>query len=270
MNIGIGPGRLNFRRVIAAAARDSSLPLGIPADTPTEEPEFRPRRLFGFKYTVLFSAVLCLVNSQRPWHAGSSNRLPMVLPQYIDERLAVEQAAQSGQAVQAGQEIQPGQSNVGVQPTASQPIPTIQSNIGVQPVQTYQPSLTADTYQPGQTVQGYHPGQTVQAAQGPQGSQGATGFSSPDVGLSNRIDGSSGSNVITAFPTTTSTTINPADLPVDAHGDVDLVNRIKTWPREKQPFWYINWQAIQAHRGDVSANAQVAQVQPNPRSFFAG
>ncbi|XP_019696041.2 glutenin, high molecular weight subunit PW212-like [Harpegnathos saltator] len=241
-----------------------------------------------FKYTVLFSAVLCLVNSQRPWHAGSSNRLPMVLPQYIDERLAVEQAAQSGQAVQAGQEIQPGQSNVGVQPTASQPIPTIQSNIGVQPVQTYQPSLTADTYQPGQTVQGYHPGQTVQgyhpgqtvqgyhpgqtvqAAQGPQGSQGATGFSSPDVGLSNRIDGSSGSNVITAFPTTTSTTINPADLPVDAHGDVDLVNRIKTWPREKQPFWYINWQAIQAHRGDVSANAQVAQVQPNPRSFFAG
>jgi hypothetical protein len=90
-----------------------------------------------------------------------------------------------------------------------------------------------------------------------------------------RIDEGGVSNVITPRPTTVldttfTTTINPADLPIDAHGDVDLVNRIKTWPRDKQPFWYINWQAIQAHRGDVNTSAQVAQVEPNPRSFFAG
>lgn len=170
--------------------------------------------------------MFCLVSSQRPWHAGSSNRLPMVLPQYIDERIAAEQAAQTNG--------QPGVNN--------------QSVLDVQPSQTVQPGEA-------QAQQG--------VAQGPT----AVG----DTGVLNRIDGSTEYNV--AQPTAvlgTSDTINPADLPVDAHGDINLINRIKTWPRDKQPFWYINWQAIQAHRGDVNHPAQVAQVQPNTQSFFAG
>lgn len=74
-----------------------------------------------------------------------------------------------------------------------------------------------------------------------------------------------------AAPTiTTSTSTIPSDLPVDALGNVDLVNRIKTWPREKQPFWYINWKQIQAHRGDSKNRAQLVQTEPNQRSFFAG
>lgn len=54
-----------------------------------------------------------------------------------------------------------------------------------------------------------------------------------------------------APPVETTTTAIPLDLPVDALGDIGLINRIKTWPREKQPFWYLNWIQIQEHRGDT-------------------
>ncbi|XP_014471454.1 PREDICTED: uncharacterized protein LOC106742743 [Dinoponera quadriceps] len=154
-----------------------------------------------FKYAAFFATVFCLANSQRPWHAGSSNRLPMVLPQYLDERLAAEREAQASQAAEAGQALQPKQ--------------------------------------------------TIQSLQGASGNQGASASAS-DVDVLNRND-----------------VIDPADLPVDARGDVDLIKRIKTWPREKQPFWYLNWQAIQAHRGDVNNPAQVPQTQPNTRPLRA-
>ncbi|KAI4478637.1 hypothetical protein M0804_011665 [Polistes exclamans] len=63
-----------------------------------------------------------------------------------------------------------------------------------------------------------------------------------------------------AINSASSTTIKvPINLPIDAYGDIDLVNRIKTWPKEKQPFWFINWQQIQAHRGDPVNYAQVNQ-----------
>lgn len=74
--------------------------------------------------------------------------------------------------------------------------------------------------------------------------------------------------VAPSTPITTSTI--PPDLPVDAMGDVALVNRIKTWPRDKQPFWFINWQQIQEHRGDSKNRAQPVETQPNQRPFFAG
>ncbi|XP_072766469.1 uncharacterized protein [Anoplolepis gracilipes] len=171
------------------------------------------------KYVVLLSIVFCSVQSQRPWHAGNNNnRLPQVLPQYIDERIAAEQqTAQTNPANQVG--------------------PVNQTN-----------SVS----------------QTSPASQGGQGIQ-AVGT---DL-LGNRIGGATVAAAAAPALSTTTTTI-PLDLPVDAHGDVDLVNRIKTWPRDKQPFWYINWQAIQAHRGDVNNSAQPVQLQPNPISFFAG
>ncbi|XP_017759788.1 PREDICTED: uncharacterized protein LOC108550544 [Eufriesea mexicana] len=90
--------------------------------------------------------------------------------------------------------------------------------------------------------------------------------------LGSRLDSNSSSlpgleSAVTSTPMTTTSTI-PPDLPVDALGDVNLINRIKTWPREKQPFWYINWQQIQEHRGSTRNRSE-----PNPtetRSFFAG
>lgn len=88
--------------------------------------------------------------------------------------------------------------------------------------------------------------------------------------IASRFGASSGDSIaLGAAPVITTSTI-PPDLPVDALGNVDLVNRIKTWPREKQPFWYINWQQIQEHRGDSKNRAQLVQTEPNQRSFFAG
>ncbi|XP_076303563.1 uncharacterized protein LOC143221853 [Lasioglossum baleicum] len=63
--------------------------------------------------------------------------------------------------------------------------------------------------------------------------------------VGNRIN-----TVVQNAPPMESTPI-PLDLPVDALGDIGLINRIKTWPREKQPFWYLNWMQIQEHRGDT-------------------
>jgi hypothetical protein len=45
-----------------------------------------------------------------------------------------------------------------------------------------------------------------------------------------------------------SNSVQPAPLPIDANGNYDLVNRISQLPAEKQPFWYINYQNIEAHR----------------------
>lgn len=186
------------------------------------------------KHVVLLSIIFCSVQSQRPWHAGSSsNRLPQVLPQYIDERLAAEQQmAQTGPANQADPVSQAG--------------PVIQAG----PVSQAGPVNQA--------------GPVSQAGQGTE----AVDALGMDL-LGNRIGGSTVAAAAAPVSSTTITII-PLDLPVDAHGDIDLVNRIKTWPRDKQPFWYINWQAIQAHRGDANNNIQSAQMQPNPISFFAG
>ncbi|XP_076237222.1 uncharacterized protein LOC143180992 [Calliopsis andreniformis] len=80
----------------------------------------------------------------------------------------------------------------------------------------------------------------------PQYLENQTASTSDAVGLGSRIDGV---GIPGSVPVTTSTI--PPDLPVDALGDIELVNRIKTWPREKQPFWFINWQQIQENRGDT-------------------
>lgn len=44
--------------------------------------------------------------------------------------------------------------------------------------------------------------------------------------------------------TSTSTT---QILPLEARGDAELIKRISSWPRENQPFWYVNQQHIDKH-----------------------
>ncbi|XP_077291263.1 uncharacterized protein LOC143914791 [Arctopsyche grandis] len=63
---------------------------------------------------------------------------------------------------------------------------------------------------------------------------------------------------VTSVPTTT------VRLPVDALGDRELVDRISKWPRDKWPFWYANWRAIEEHRSRPVGNT----INPNTRSSF--
>ncbi|XP_047535515.1 uncharacterized protein LOC125069931 isoform X2 [Vanessa atalanta] len=52
-------------------------------------------------------------------------------------------------------------------------------------------------------------------------------------------------------------------LPIEALGDRDLINRLGQFPQDKQPFWFINWQALEQHR-------QKPQSYPlRPSSFAA-
>ncbi|CAH0589129.1 unnamed protein product [Chrysodeixis includens] len=37
-------------------------------------------------------------------------------------------------------------------------------------------------------------------------------------------------------------------LPIEANGDRDLIDRLSKLPIDKQPFWFINWQALEEHR----------------------
>ncbi|KAK9303580.1 hypothetical protein QLX08_004798 [Tetragonisca angustula] len=107
----------------------------------------------------------------------------------------------------------------------------------------------------------------------PQYLEGVTAGAASINTIGNRIDSNNGNTPLmgAAAPSTPMAipTI-PPDLPVDALGDVNLVNRIKTWPKDKQPFWFLNWQKIQEHRGDSKNRAQPVETQPNQRSFFAG
>ena len=107
----------------------------------------------------------------------------------------------------------------------------------------------------------------------PQYLEGVTAGAASINTIGNRIDSNNGNTPLmgAAAPSTPMAipTI-PPDLPVDALGDVNLINRIKTWPKDKQPFWFLNWQKIQEHRGDSKNRAQPVETQPNQRSFFAG
>lgn len=49
-------------------------------------------------------------------------------------------------------------------------------------------------------------------------------------------------------------------LPIEANGDRDLVDRLSKLPIDNQPFWLINWQALEAHR----ENPQTYPQKPNP------
>ncbi|VVC90354.1 unnamed protein product [Leptidea sinapis] len=52
----------------------------------------------------------------------------------------------------------------------------------------------------------------------------------------------------------------PLPLPIEAKGDRDLVDRISKLPIDKQPFWYINWKALEENR----RNPQTYELRPNP------
>lgn len=54
--------------------------------------------------------------------------------------------------------------------------------------------------------------------------------------------------------TLSTSTTAPVRLPYDAHGDQQLINHLNQLPIDKQPFWFINYQAIEAHRNGSGNN----------------
>lgn len=56
-------------------------------------------------------------------------------------------------------------------------------------------------------------------------------------------------------------TMVQGSIPVDARGDVDLVNRLNEWPRENRPFWLLNAAAIEGHRANPADASTVVQGQ---------
>lgn len=61
------------------------------------------------------------------------------------------------------------------------------------------------------------------------------------------------------------TTRNP-NLPYDAHGDSYLVNYWNSVPFEQRPFWIVNQQAIEAHRGTPSRRPIESSTLPNAQN----
>ncbi|XP_039486198.1 uncharacterized protein LOC120448316 [Drosophila santomea] len=64
------------------------------------------------------------------------------------------------------------------------------------------------------------------------------------------------------------TSVSPvlSQLPIDAHGDQEWVNHLSQLPVEQQPFWFINYQAIEAHRN--SSRREVGALET--RGSFRG
>ncbi|XP_063706045.1 uncharacterized protein LOC134835110 [Culicoides brevitarsis] len=60
---------------------------------------------------------------------------------------------------------------------------------------------------------------------------------------------------------------NPAParpaLPVNAHGDQQLFDRLSQLPREHQPFWFLNYQQLEAQRGQAFPALPAGQMQNN-------
>jgi hypothetical protein len=72
-------------------------------------------------------------------------------------------------------------------------------------------------------------------------------------------------------PSTTS--VAPTSTRTDSLHDPDTVSRVATWPKEHQPFWYLNSFHIDSQRGQnvpcSNCANQVSLQQPLPRSPFA-
>ncbi|GBP00494.1 hypothetical protein EVAR_68348_1 [Eumeta japonica] len=64
-----------------------------------------------------------------------------------------------------------------------------------------------------------------------------------------------------------SSTTERSGFPLDAHGDLLLIDQLNRTPVDKRPFWFINYQAIEAQRNGSSINSATGQ---GSRSSFLG
>lgn len=90
-----------------------------------------------------------------------------------------------------------------------------------------------------------------------------------------RFGGDDDTNIDERFggnnPSTSSAT--PSTTRPDSLYDPDIVSRVGTWPKERQPFWYLNLLHIGSQRRQnvpcINCINQESPQQPLPRSPFA-
>ncbi|KAH8371438.1 hypothetical protein KR093_007497 [Drosophila rubida] len=94
---------------------------------------------------------------------------------------------------------------------------------------------------------------------------------SASVDVASRFGGSDSSATVplsssAGFAPAASTPVASA-LPIDARGDQDYVNHLNSLPEDQRPFWFINYQAIEALRNSSRPNVNAVESRG---SFFAG
>lgn len=109
------------------------------------------------------------------------------------------------------------------------------------------------------------------------GSTGNTFSGSPSFSLNPIPSSSSSSSSGSSFnasaqpiPSAASPTSRPVvtnALPIDAHGDQNYVNYLNSLPEENRPFWFLNYQAIEALRNNSRPNVGAFETRG---SSFAG
>ncbi|KAH8317955.1 hypothetical protein KR067_013754 [Drosophila pandora] len=114
------------------------------------------------------------------------------------------------------------------------------------------------------------PDSSLQPASAPAGV--ANRFGAPDATATIPAASATSPTFSSSTPTASSvpsasSTPTWTNLPVDAHGDREWVNHLSQLPVESQPFWFVNYQAIEAHRNSSRPNVGATETRG---SFFRG
>lgn len=110
------------------------------------------------------------------------------------------------------------------------------------------------------------PDSALQPASPPAGV--ANRFGAPEVPAASATSPTFSSSTPTASSAPSGSTAPTwTNLPVDAHGDREWVNHLSQLPVESQPFWFVNYQAIEAHRNSSRPNVGATETRG---SFFRG
>ncbi|XP_075162541.1 uncharacterized protein LOC142235172 [Haematobia irritans] len=96
------------------------------------------------------------------------------------------------------------------------------------------------------------------------GSRPSNSGNTGSVSFEDRFGETDVTNAIAGSASTTTMSTNRPH-PLDAHGDQELINHLSRLPLDQQPFWFVNYQAIEAQRNSTVAN--VAGGPPSKGSF---
>ncbi|KAH8388967.1 hypothetical protein KR215_009099 [Drosophila sulfurigaster] len=100
--------------------------------------------------------------------------------------------------------------------------------------------------------------------------QSSTTAATSVVGVANRFGGSNDATIpLSGTAGVATAAARPAAnaLPIDARGDQAYVNHLNSLPEDQRPFWFLNYQAIEALRNSSRPNVNAVE---NRGSFFAG